>query len=329
MAVTRRYRLPPTEKAPLCCRAAAQTLLLLIAASAATAGVKPIYGNDDRKEVHQSSLSMCNISVSVAAIFPSTAVEETNGTYKLNSGANLLSKNWCEEERFVSQSSGALCTAFLIADDTLVTAGHCINTTDDRYGPGLNCEDTVFVFEHKLDRYDNLPKFLNENQLYFCDEVLAGAFTATAADWRVIKLDRKTRRPALPVYTEDAIPPVTSGIDIVGHPLGLPMKVARNGNIITEAKDFLITDIDSYEGNSGSPALSEVNGQLAVVGVLSSGAPDSHTDDKRNCIYSRRCTAENCSGEKITLANLFSHWAGLAYNDRQASWIYHPNRQCQ
>lgn len=303
---------------------------VVVILSPASAGVKPIYGSDDRIEVREADISMCNVATSVAAIFPKTALEPLqNDKWLLDSGTSLRSKNWCETERFVNQNSGAKCTAFLISSEKIVTAGHCINDVADPYGPGLNCHEAVFVFDHKLDRYENLPRTINKNQIYQCSAVVDGTSSMTSIDWRVIELDRETRRQALPVFTGILQPELANPLDIVGHPLGLPMKVARNGQVkSTNSKGFFIADIDSYEGNSGSPVLSEINGRLAVVGVLSSGDIDSDEDTAAQCQYSRRCSSNECTGERATLSSVFSQWATIQHTSPEANWLYTTSENC-
>ncbi|MEM7258173.1 MAG: trypsin-like serine protease [Pseudomonadota bacterium] len=305
--------------------------LLACFTTTSVAGVKPIYGNDDRVEVYQSNTSMCNVATSVAAIYPAQALTPLQqDQWRLNAGSSLLEKNWCSSERFVTQSSGARCTAFLVSDNMAVTAGHCINDIGDKYGPGINCPNAVFVFDHQLDRYDNLPRTIGASQIYRCAAVMDGYSSMTSLDWRVVELDRSPGRRPLPVHSGQLEESPDYTLDIVGHPLGLPMKVARNGTLLNADDDqVLVAAIDSYEGNSGSPVLTEVNGQLAVIGVLSSGEIDTAVDTGSECTYSRRCSTTDCSGERITRTSAFLSWASMTHDNPQANWLYRTNRMCR
>ena len=49
----------------------------------------------------------------------------------------------CKNEKFLNQPSGANCTGFLIAEDKLLTAGHCVSFDSD-------CEEFYWVFDLKL-----------------------------------------------------------------------------------------------------------------------------------------------------------------------------------
>jgi V8-like Glu-specific endopeptidase len=304
--------------------------LLTGSVSSCIAGDKPIYGHDDRVEVYQSNSIMCNVASSVAAMYHIDDITRLNqNQWRLDAGPTLEEKNWCNSERFISQNSGALCTAFLIGDNIAVTAGHCINDVADTHGSGLNCRDAIFVFDHRLNQYDRLPRYLNAQQIFRCNVVVNGTTSMTSVDWRVIELDRITNRHPLPVYTGNASPSATDSLDIVGHPLGLPMKVARNGELVSASgAAFFLASVDSYEGNSGSPVLAMVNGQLAVVGVLSSGETDIAQDSDSNCTYSRRCSDAGCTGERVTRANTFSPWATVVHDSPAANWLYTSNEAC-
>jgi hypothetical protein len=66
----------------------------------------------------------------------------------------------------------------------------------------------------------------------------------------------------------------------LGHPLGLPLKVAPNGQYIRLGGKFLEHDLDLFGGNSGCPVFNERN---QVVGINSAGPEDWETDAENDC----------------------------------------------
>jgi hypothetical protein len=93
---------------------------------------------------------------------------------------------------------------------------------------------------------------------------------------------------------------------VIGHPAGLPLKVANNGHVISSeaGQPWFTASLDTYHGNSGSPIIDEATG--LVEGLLVSGAKDLYpfetTDElgTHSCNKSVRCTDATCGGETVT-----------------------------
>jgi len=88
---------------------------------------------------------------------------------------------------------------------------------------------------------------------------------------------------------------------MIGYPLGTPMKLAKNARVIfnnEEAQSF-ITNLDAFEGNSGSPVFNEKN---EVSGILVNGTPMSSfiKDTGRSCSFYNHCDE---SGKECKVAD--------------------------
>lgn len=277
-----------------------------------SADEKPVYGSDDRLEILHSDTITCQVARSTVAIFPESEFSNTSGNRWMVRGTETLGhKGWCADERFSNQLSLVNCSGFLIASDRIVTAAHCINATDDPYGPGLNCAGLILVFDYQIADDGELPVVYSSEQVRRCSVVLDGEEVSGGKDWRVIQLDQSVARHPLTLMISDTLPALGESMTVVGHPLGLPMKSARNGSIRndTQEKSFVL-NIDSYEGNSGSAVFVDAGGTPLVVGMLTSGSLDFEQTDQ-SCRRSRVCNDGECGGETVTRSSAFSAWAEI------------------
>ena len=86
-------------------------------------------------------------------------------------------------------------------------------------------------------------------------------------------------------------------LSMIGYPLGFPTQVATNGYILFNdaTRDSFFTNLDAFEGNSGSPVL---NAKNEVVGILVGGTPSISFVKvlRRQCVRFNACTStgENC-----------------------------------
>ena len=96
---------------------------------------------------------------------------------------------------------------------------------------------------------------------------------------------------------------VGSELTVIGYPLGLPVKIANEGTVRGFGSGFLVTNLDTYEGNSGSAVLNSEElskGRLLVEGILVRGENDFEMTTP--CYLSKRCPSYGCRGEDVTRA---------------------------
>ncbi len=105
-----------------------------------------IYGDDDRHEMltYVDPLFV-ELSLSTAAQIPPSELKFEGDNVKIKSGSFQNRMNVCSSERFAHQPSAGRCSGFLVADDLLVTAGHCIESQ-------LDCDSYLWVFNYKVNR---------------------------------------------------------------------------------------------------------------------------------------------------------------------------------
>lgn len=313
----------------------------LLFAPLTQAKIKVLYGSDDRREVdlHPNSI-LRNLSKSVAGrvnqydIFPSTTntkednilrtIREMRSLYSelgIDLDENMLPNlpqsaidsdaptfyeysalslqeniNACSTERFIDQPTLMTCTGFLIGEDVLVTAGHCMVNNFD-------CSGFNWVFDFK----NGVNKIPADN-MYKCKKILAQEqvslpFLGTT-DYALIQLDRPvTTGKPLKFRTEGRIKKGTS-VAVIGHPLGLPLKIADNAKVRGVFGKTFKANLDTYGGNSGSPVVDAKTG--IVEGILVHGADD--LKQQGSCTVSRRENGKKEGIYKITRLKILQQY---------------------
>lgn len=258
---------------------------------------KSLYGEDNRRPISELNVfddaDAINYSSSVLAQIPNWKIKSTDKeisieTRDLRSGLNI-----CEGEKFLDRPLVSSCTAFLVAPDVIVTAGHCIK---DKY----ECKKQTWVIDFNSSGDFQGPKgtiTFSKDQTYSCLELLNWS-ESTHADFAVIKLDRpvagknplKIRRKGKVSRSEPLI--------IIGHPLGMPKMVANNILIRDNSLTYIFkTNADTFSGNSGSPVIGEISG--LVEGILIRGDDDFDMDINYGCQRMARCGERECRGESV------------------------------
>ena len=266
------------------------------------------YGQDSRTELLQHSDSrLKEMAASVAILVHSQQVNISEKSvsldgYTLNEMGELgwlvegVNAPICSGELFASQPAPGFCTGFLVEDNILVTAGHCLQKAP--------CSDTRIVFGFYLNSNNTLTT-LKADDVFSCAQVIAQEIPTQEndyMDYAIIKLDRSTGRKGLDFSTEDHIE-MQMNVAVLGHPSGLPMKIASEAFVISNdsSEPFFVTNLDTFGSNSGSPVINTAT--YLVEGILVRGANDYILSDDGSCIQVNRCPeggGVNCAGENAT-----------------------------
>lgn len=97
-----------------------------------------IYESDDRELVYYSQDSFIHkLGLSVAAKVRYPIKDLGHGKHQIiTKTLNKHIKNMCIGEKFENIETSSNCTGFLVDNDLMVTAGHCINTQSE-------CENSI------------------------------------------------------------------------------------------------------------------------------------------------------------------------------------------
>jgi hypothetical protein len=278
--------------------------------SFAAEGDKSIYGADDRQEYYQAPAPMRQLADSVVSLWASERVIPNGQNLKLTVVNFGTAENLCPTERFREQPKGAFCSGSLVGEDLVMTAGHCIEDQAE-------CADTKIVFGFNIKAEGgNAATTLPMSEVYGCKTILKRekvyyyhtVDTTTKVnfgpDYALIQLDRKVSGHKPLEINRNQNLAKGSDVFVIGHPKGLPLKVAGGAKIRDASPQyFFVTDLDTYIGSSGSPVFSSATG--LIEGVLFDGGKD-FMDSPVGCKYSYRVGQEQGRGESVTKISIFA-----------------------
>lgn len=228
-----------------------------------------IFGADDRVEVYEVTNEALREAVirAVPGMIRGDRVNVDDATGAVTFDVRRLgpSRELCEGEAHYDQPTAPSCSATLIDDDLVLTAGHCVD--------GWDCADQRFVFGWYYDREGEIHARTRDD-VFSCAEVVVTEYTA-ANDYAIVRLDRPAPGPPMVVRTS----PVITGeaVSLAGYPFGLPMKVVENGIVngaISPSRFY--ARLDAQPGNSGSGVY---DAELRVLGDLTNGPVEALVRD--------------------------------------------------
>lgn len=260
---------------------------------------KAIYGPDTRIDFHElSDHAIIQNSQSVCAIINTrNTTDNGNGTTTLHGTRFQDFANLCDTEKFLNQPVVSTGTGFLVDPSIIVTAAHCIDEN--------NIDQYQFIFGFETLSDGSTRTIIENSQIYSAIRILGRRYEdSTEIDWAVLQLNRPVLN--LPPLNCDFTNSSTVGDQVycVGHPTGLPKKIAQDGIIGSDQKHFYTANIDTYAGNSGSPVFNSNTNQ--VIGILVRGEPNDFIK-VGDCYQSQRCLFNNCTGEDIMKTMDYSH----------------------
>lgn len=265
-------------------------LIVLHGAATAQMHATVIYGQDTRKDLFEVDETTATLADSTVALIHANNVRSLGINYSMVTKDYGPSENLCKSEPFYSQKTAAFCSGFLVNEDTIITAGHCVSSASE-------CSSTKFVFGFAMQGSSQNSWVVRSSDLYGCHRVIRTVMEPNGDDFAVIKLNRavKNHKP-LPIFDSASLQ-VGQRLMVLGHPSGLPLKIAGGAVIRSINSKYLVTNTNTYGGNSGSAVLDEATGK--VVGVIVRGETDFVLKDK--CYVSKVCAFDGCRGEDATL----------------------------
>ena len=286
-------------------KTALSSVVILALPVLSSAASKSIYGSDDRLDYFEASAGAQTLANSVVSFWTSAQVTANAATGKFDLATRTLgaSKGLCAGEKFFDQARGAFCSGSLVGDDMVMTAGHCITNDAD-------CADTKLVFGFNIRKAGGTGvTSIAKGEVYGCSRIVkrflsgeAGSPAPTDAtrgmDFALIKLDRKVTGHA--PLAVDRAQDLKKGdkIFVIGHPSGIPVKVAGNASVRDASKAaFFVADLDTFGGNSGSPVFSAVTNKIE--GILVRGDNDYITSPE-GCKVAATFEQTGGRGEDVT-----------------------------
>lgn len=299
-------------------------LALIAAASAALAQAKPtktvtgeqpwqpavqpkvVYGTDDRIDVYQETdPGRLALAASTCALINTGDLSNNgDGTYTIQLSSYIeFGRPACPEEPFGSQPVAAFCTGFMVGDDIIATAGHCLNAS--------TLSSTRFVFGFIMLNASTPVAIVPADHIYEPVEVL-GRQLAGDYDYCIARVDRAITVPnaaPLPIRREGSVSGGTP-LGMIGHPAGLPMKIAFGPTTAVRSvgpDGYFVANTDSYGGNSGSPVFNAETG--VVEGILVRGESDYALNG--DCFISYTVADNAGRGEDVSKSTSFAQYVPI------------------
>ena len=249
-------------------------------------GVKGIWESEEHIDFYQiEDQPAKNNADATAAIFMEENLVSTNNGFSILKVKQYgKTFNLCENELFYHQpvSVGRVFTGFLVGDDIIATAGHCVDEA--------NVTRLRIVFGFKIsDGAKAVTRFSNE-KIYRGVKIIERIYNPKKAteDWALVKLDRKvTDRPVTRLAKRDVL--LEQKLYVIGYPVGLPLKYGP-GKVLALEDNYFLTDFDVYTGSSGSPVCDADSHE--VVGMVV-GGPDKNFRWTGNCYITVRYPNKN------------------------------------
>jgi V8-like Glu-specific endopeptidase len=268
--------------------------------------LEAIYGDDDRQEAHLwKGTEVFEWTRATAAMVDKKNIQRNwffGSRYEFKNVKTLnKDSNVCADERFAKQLSPAKCTGVLVGEDLLLTAGHCIEDAKD-------CKKYRWVFDVKETPTGGIEKKFHQSLVFKCKKIVKRDYDfGKKVDFSLIQLDKKVSGRAPVKFRQNGNMSDAADLFIIGHPSGLPLKVANNSRPIDNThENYFIADLDAFEGNSGSPVIDRSTGLLE--GILVAGSRDYYLDPINQCQRYFKCEDNTCGGEEVTrIINVFPY----------------------
>jgi hypothetical protein len=239
---------------------------LLIKAREIKEKSKAVWVVDDRKDLFEIEDKELKKNANCVALI----CHENNLINKKRGRSTFDVKNYgkffnlCDTEPFRPQPvlSGWLCTGFLVKEDIIATAAHCVNEK--------NIRDLRIVFGYRMLDSQNAVEEIPDKNIYQCVDIIKKTYTGENAepDWALVKLDRKVEGQAVAALSKEDIYHGQHAY-VIGYPLGLPLKLAPGAQVCDISETCFAATLDIYSGNSGSPVF--CNETHEVIGMVMHG----------------------------------------------------------
>jgi hypothetical protein len=261
-----------------------QVLFIVFSAVQLNAGS---YQSDSRTFINdQSPIFLKDLAKKVAVQIPRSRVtnfDDKKAPFVLAQSQSYQNE-WgaCPGVIFNTESSLPVCTAFLVKNDLLLTAGHCglVNQS--------GCDNNVWAFDFiktKIisESIASGPFAFNikipQPSIYRCKKIIASSYNplADGVDFSLIQLDRPVL-DRLPFKIKAGVGLVLEDkIFTIGSLGGLPLVSTEAQKLRAVSKDKITGPFTLFAKGSGGPAILEKTGE--VVGIMVSSSKDYYFID--------------------------------------------------
>lgn len=261
-----------------------------------------IFGTDDRVHVLPGDANSKLGRATAIAVLSANIAPSASNPELLDLDTTPLSEALCKDEKFASDPSlSYACSGFLVAPDLIATAGHCMtNAGETRNETEMYCEAFGWLFDYQKGASGTTTtKGIAKDRYYKCKKIIYAVKEETYPyrDYALVQLERPvTGREPMKIASKS--PGVGEAVSMMGYPFGTPLKLSSKAQVLIDnpERQSQITNLDAFEGNSGSAVL---NSAGEVAGILVGGTPylSLVQDNVQQCQRYNRCDnrGENCT----------------------------------
>jgi V8-like Glu-specific endopeptidase len=229
-----------------------------------------IYDEDDRKDLFEITDPKLK-KVATAMAYQIEFVELSGWTFNrfwTRVMEPFQQRGICEDEKFAKQlSMRNNCTAILVSPKHLLTAGNCIT---DHY-----CSNDLywFMFDYSLKNGGPFDVKHHNDNFFRCDKIVKRVFDPnTATSFTLMEL-KKTVKGVTPMkYRKSGSLELNEELIVMGHPRGLPLKIANNVQVWDQNETHFTLNSDISGETRGAAILNAKS--LELEGIMVYGTPN-------------------------------------------------------
>ena len=290
-----------------------QRLILSIAIGVSISAVSfsiysAIYGTMDNTFA-ENNANMRSQATGIALMVQPSKVEFNNNSIRIK-GAPSHKINWntegtekqslCINEPFYYETvaTGETCTAFLVNENQIITAGHCVHNIakaelvnpwpnsvsevePDAVSAEKMCQHVNFIFGVTKARADNKGFNISKSNHYKCKKIDKMYLMEGFFDYALITLDRPVKKRYIFPLGDDTNSKIGDSVYMLGHPMGMAVTYSSNAKIKKIYSGTFKANLDAFGGSSGAPVIDKKS--EAVIGILSGGESDFKSHSTKSC----------------------------------------------
>lgn len=253
-----------------------------------------VNGEDDRRQWFElSSVDQRDaLSAGVAALMWAHRLDFAQGGL-LRAVTLAQATGVCADEPFANEPSAAWCSATLIDEDLVLTAGHCVGR--DAADVDQACRQLRVVFDYHYARPFELALDGAED-VYSCRRVVHREYAPGADGFRdlaIVQLDRAVAAERRPIRVAIARVDIGDSVLSATHGAGLPLKIDAGGVVteVPERGEHFVASTDSFAGGSGGPVFDSA---MELVAHQVKGLPDWESEgDCRRRAHAERAAEQH------------------------------------
>ena len=143
---------------------------------------RAIYGVDNRKDLYQVTAAKVKKAASsvVGLVKTHDLQKQGDGSYVLATETYRDAYQLCSNEPFAAQPIACFCTGFLVAQNVVATAGHCVKSDAD-------LAKVRFVFDFRMVDADKARTRFAADDVYAGKTLIGRQMASDGSDWALAR----------------------------------------------------------------------------------------------------------------------------------------------